>query len=119
MKNMKKGYVIFSAFLLALGSTACTSEESVKNVEQKVIGANNSENTADNMEEDGAIKWQLANTPSHIDKVFDDNYVVDADVHVPSISKADILSAEYMRLEEQALLEAFMQKKHLQKKSAI
>lgn len=107
MKKIKKGYVIFSAFLLVLGSTACASKESVKNAEQNIIETNNSENTADNMEEDGTEKSLLENTPSHISKVFDDNFVVDADVHVPAVSKADILMAQYMRLDEQALLETF------------
>ncbi len=109
MKKIKKGYVIFSALLMVFSSTACTSKESIKNMEQKVIETNNNENTADN--EDGTIKSILENVPSHIDKVFADNYVVDADVHVPVISNADILSAEYMRLEEQALLEAFYAEK--------
>lgn len=119
MKKSKKSYIIFSAFLLALSSTACTSKEFVKNVEQNVIETNNSENTADNIQEDGTIKSLLGNIPSHINKVFDDNYVVDADVHVPSISKADILSAEYMCLEEQALLAAFYAEKTPAKETSV
>lgn len=109
---MKKSYVIFSALLLALSSTACASKKSTKNVEQNIIETDNREtDNSENIEEDSTIKSLLENTPSHINKVFDDNYAVDADVHVPIISKADILSAKYMRLEEQALLATFYTEK--------
>ena len=63
---MKKSYVIFSALLLALSSTACTSKESTKNVEQNIIETDNSEST----EADNTIKSLLENAPSHINKVF-------------------------------------------------
>lgn len=107
MKNSKKKYIFLSALLMVLSSTACVSKESTKNVEQNIVGTSGDENSIENEVKNSSIEELMEVTPSHINKIFDDNYFVDADVYIPITSKVDIISAKYMRLDEQSLLSVF------------
>jgi hypothetical protein len=90
--------------------TACAPEDPnavitkpTQELGQTATPTNSEQNTVDN----SSIEALLLETPGHISKVLSEDFVVDADVHVPKVEKADILFAKSMPFDEQKLLSIF------------
>lgn len=113
MINYKKMYVFLSILLIMVQTTACAPEEKKGNVEKSTVNLDTKQDTASG----GSIKSMLEDTPSHINKVLSENYIVDADVHIPVVEKADVLYAKYKKFDEQTLVSAFFDKKKPEKET--
>lgn len=113
MINYKKMYVFLSILLIMVQTTACAPEEKKGNVEKSTVNLDTKQDTASG----GSIKSMLEDTPSHINKVLSENYIVDADVHIPVVEKADVLYAKYKKFDEQTLVSAFYDKKKPEKET--
>lgn len=113
MINYKKCMFFLSILLIMIQTTACAPEEKKGNVEKSTVNMD----TKQDSESGGSIKSMLEDTPSHINKVLSENYIVDADVHIPVIEKADVLYAKYKKFDEQTLVSAFFDKKEPEKET--
>lgn len=107
MINYKKYMSVLAVLLMIINVAACAPEEKKGNNKTSMVNLETNQNS----ESGGTMESILKNTPSHINKVFNENYIVDAEVHVPDVSKADVLSAKYKKFDEQTLLSVCFNKK--------
>lgn len=114
MIRLKKFTSFLVGILIMCNLTACAPEDpnavSV-NPTQEPGQTSAPDDSEHNEVDDSTIEGMLLATPSHMNKVFSEDFIVDADVHVPKVKKADILFAEYMPFEEQKLLSIFYKEK--------
>ncbi len=110
MTRLKKTTRLLGGCLIIFSLTACGPEDPnaviIKPTQepgQTAAPTGTEHNIADN----SSIESLLLGTPTHISKVFSEDFDVEADVHVPNVKKADILLAEYMPFDEQKLLSIF------------
>lgn len=112
MSNLKKYTALFISLLMFFNATSCRPEKAdtptgeqesktLSDTQEKNAPLSTSGKTLPDSDSDGTL---FQNTPSHISKIYDDNFSVDADVHVPDVNKADILSAKRMSYDEQKMV---------------
>lgn len=108
--NFKKNIYFLLYFFIILSLTACMPEDTNKEIVENtpdIISMDREHDTVDK----GSIETLLLNTPTHISKVFGDNFAVEADVHIPKVKKADIIFAKSMPFDEESLLTIFYKEK--------
>lgn len=104
--NFKRKTYFFVCLLMILSLTSCGPEDP-NDEAVRVTHGTATMTPKQNSEDKSFIEALLSGTPTHISKVFSDEFSVEADVHVPNVKNADVLFAEYMPFDEQKLLSVF------------
>ncbi|WP_455716530.1 hypothetical protein [Anaerosporobacter sp.] len=110
MIRLKKNAPFLAGIMIIFSMTACAPEDPnavmdkpTQETEQAAAPTDTEHDTVDH----SSIEVLLLETPSHINKVFSEDFSVEADIHVPKVKKADILFAKYMTFDEQKVLSIF------------
>ena len=106
MMNFKKKIFFLVSLLMIFSLTACGPEDPNAEVVKTTPGLTSTD-TEHNAVDKSSIEALLLGTPGHINKVFSEDFAVEADVHVPNVKKADILLAKCMPFDEEKLLSIF------------
>lgn len=107
MKRLQKTMSFLTVSLILFSLTACGPEDP-NGVMAKPTPEPGQTAASTGIEQNGAehssIEALLLGTPGHINKVFREDFAVEADVHVPKVKKTDILFAKSIPFDEQKLL---------------
>lgn len=110
MIRLRKTASFLVGIMIIINLTACAPEDPNAVIDKPTQETDQTAaptDTEHNSVEQSSIEALLLETPSHINKVFSEDFSVEADVHVPKVKKADILFAKSMPLDEQKLLSIF------------
>ena len=110
MMNFKKNIYLLVSLLMIFSLTACGPEDPNTEVVKTTPGLTSTD-TEHNAVDKSSIEALLLDTPTHISKIFGEDFAVEADVHVPKVKKADILFVKSMPFDEQTLLSIFYKDK--------
>lgn len=115
MKKLHKIALLLTCSILLSGlAAACGPEDPNADIVSPVPESEENQPAQEveqGLPEASSIKSLLSETPKHISEVLGDNFVVEADVHVPDVEKADILFAKLMEFDEKKLLSVFFKGK--------
>lgn len=109
---MRKKYTSILVGMLILSIlTACAPEdpngEIVKPIQESNTAENNTSGKSTTTPEYNSIEELLLETPNHFEKVYSEDFAVEAEVNVPNVKTADILLAKYRSFDEEKLVSIF------------